>query len=101
MFVQSWGPLAGWEEEQIPTFNDAGYYTQLIRPGLRILAWNSNYGFGDNWYNILNQDQPELGRMQDFVESTLAAARENGEKVTFMLRFENEPQRSAVDLIFN
>ena len=83
-FIETWGQLAGWTQEQIDTFRDAGYYTQVIRPGLRILAWNSNYGFGDNWYNILNEFQEEWERMQLFVENTLATARNNSEKVSFV-----------------
>lgn len=78
---ETWGVLSGWEDEQVETFYDAGYFSQLIRPGLRILSWNANYGFRDNWYNILNQDQPELERMKSFVEETLITAEENNEKV--------------------
>ena len=43
-FNEYWGPLAGFEEEQINSMNDGGYYTTLLRPGLRILSWNSNLG---------------------------------------------------------
>ena len=42
--VESFGPLAGWGEEQINTILDAGYYTQLIQDGLRIMVFNSNFG---------------------------------------------------------
>ena len=43
-FIDYWGPLAGFGEEQINTVRDGGYYTVLLRPGLRILSWNSNFG---------------------------------------------------------
>ncbi len=81
VITNSWGVLSGWSEDQVATFADAGYYSQLVSPRLRILGWNSNYGYGDNWYNILNQDQPELERMKQFVENTLASAKDNDEKV--------------------
>ena len=44
MTVDVWGPLAGFEEEQIETLLDGGFYTTLIQEGLRLLVYNSNYG---------------------------------------------------------
>ena len=37
--------LSGFGEEQMETFHDAAYYSVLARPGLRVMGWNSNYGW--------------------------------------------------------
>ena len=34
-----------------------------------------------NWYNLINEDGPELANMKVFMENKLAEARDNGEKV--------------------
>ena len=39
-----WRDLSGFGEEQMRTFEEAGYYSVLARPGLRVLTWNTNYG---------------------------------------------------------
>ncbi len=45
--AEVWGPLAGFGDEQIATMLDAGYYSLLIQDGLRLLVYNSNFGFVD------------------------------------------------------
>ena len=42
-FIQYWGPISGFTAEQEQTLRDGGYYSVLAKPGLRILAINSNY----------------------------------------------------------
>lgn len=43
-FISAYGSLAGFQEEQLNTVRHAGYYTSLVRPGLRVLALNTNFG---------------------------------------------------------
>lgn len=43
-FISSFGPLANFQEEQERTVNSGGYYQSLIRPGLRLLSLNTNFG---------------------------------------------------------
>ncbi|ELU16409.1 hypothetical protein CAPTEDRAFT_213629 [Capitella teleta] len=77
-----WEDLSGFTEEQLDTMAAAGYYSILVRPGLRVMNWNSNYAPSDNFYNILNdEDAPEYVEMKDYFISELTKARENGEKV--------------------
>merc|ERR1712150_55463 len=77
-----YGPLAGFMQEQYDTLQDAGYYTMMSEyPKLRILSYNSNYGFNGNGYNMLTRDRDDYTRMRTFVEQTLATARLNSEKV--------------------
>ena len=38
-----WTEAAGFGPEQNTTIHMSGYYTTLVRPGLRIVAYNSNY----------------------------------------------------------
>ena len=39
-----WQHLSGFQDEQMRTFLEAGYYSILVQPGLRVMSWNSNYG---------------------------------------------------------
>ena len=40
-----WQELAGFGREQLETFQYAAYYTTLLQDGLRVISYNSNYGF--------------------------------------------------------
>ena len=44
-FAELWKPLAGFESDQMTTFEKAGYYSMAVNnvPGLRIVNFNSNY----------------------------------------------------------
>ena len=44
-----------------------------------IIRSNYTLTMAKYWYNILNQDQPEVRRMKDFVEQEFNNARANGE----------------------
>ena len=40
-----WQDLAGFEREQLDTWNQGGYYTTVTdKPKLRILGFNTNFG---------------------------------------------------------
>ena len=36
--------LTNFTEDQIETFEEAGYYVMEVLPGLKVLSYNSNYG---------------------------------------------------------
>ncbi len=77
-----WQSLANFGEEAKSTFELAGYYSTEVEPGLRVISYNSNYGFFENFYTlVLEEEMPEYFDMMDYIESELEAARENGEKV--------------------
>ena len=50
MFISNWEDAAGLGEEQKETIEAGGYYTNVVLPGLRMLAYNSNYG----WVHLFN-----------------------------------------------
>jgi len=55
-----------------------GYYTSLVRPGLRMVALNTMYCDGDNfWLWLNNTDACQLVWLQGVLQS----AKDNGEKV--------------------
>eukprot|EP01137_Pigoraptor_chileana_P002804 Opistho-2@42147 len=67
--------------DALATFREAGYYTMLVRPGLRIVSMNTQYGYQENFYFILNSDVPAVQKYYDWLNSTLLAAEAAGEKV--------------------
>ena len=42
-FVDMWSNLANFTVASEESMKAGGYYTELIRPGLRILSFNTNY----------------------------------------------------------
>lgn len=80
-YFDMWQPVSRFTDEQRLTYLKGGYYTISVVPGLRILSYNSNYFPLDNFYSILNYDETDYPEMQQFMEDTLSAARENSEKV--------------------
>ncbi|KAL5004721.1 hypothetical protein ScPMuIL_018177 [Solemya velum] len=76
-----WKKLFEMSEEQEETIRTSAYYTTLIRPGLRILSFNSDYGYNFNFYIILNDQIPQFQQMKTFMINTLESARKAGEKV--------------------
>lgn len=61
------------------TLQYAGYYTQLIAPGLRVIALNTQYCDSSNFWLLLNNTDP--GSQLAWLEETLTAAAGNKEKV--------------------
>lgn len=84
-FFRAWQPLAKWTAAQEETILYAGYYTMLARPGLRILSFNTNFGYTFNWYNWINIDRQEYWDTINFVNDTLYRAKSVGEKVVLIV----------------
>lgn len=80
-FASSFRELAGWDNDDIKNIERAGYYVKMRRPGLRIIGYNSNFGYNMNWYNALNKDAEFWKDMQKFVRDNLQEAKNNNEKV--------------------
>ncbi|ELU17764.1 hypothetical protein CAPTEDRAFT_96075 [Capitella teleta] len=75
--VHAWGP---WLPNS--TYFDisrGGFYTTLIKPGLRIISVNMNYCNNQNWWLLLNSTDP-ANEIQ-WLGSTLQKAEDAGEKV--------------------
>ena len=58
----------------------AGYYTMLVRPGVRVLVLNSQLGYVFNFYSLL-PDHPVADQMFTWAASVLDAARLANERV--------------------
>jgi sphingomyelin phosphodiesterase len=80
-FFEWWRDLADFDEDNEETVKYAGYYSRVVRDGLRLISYNSNFGYTYNWYNLLNVDREELPAMQAFMEEQMAEAAQEGEKV--------------------
>lgn len=65
--------------EALTTFRQSGYYTQLHKPGFRIITLNTNFCYTLNFWLIHSPEDPE-GQLQWFSD-TLAEAEENNELV--------------------
>ena len=57
-----------------------GYYTTLVRPGLRIVSMNNNYCYTFNWWIFLKSQDPAFGLR--WLNQVLEDAEKAGEKVT-------------------
>ena len=43
--ITYWRTMSDFTQAEEATFRAGGYFTKLIRPGLRIVSYNSNYGY--------------------------------------------------------
>jgi sphingomyelin phosphodiesterase len=74
-------------ENTSDTIIQGGYYTTLIRPGLRLIALNNNYCFIYNWW-LLYDESPYINQFQ-WLHDTLLEAEEAGEKVHIITHIPN------------
>ena len=63
----------------LETMRYGGYYTMLVRPGLRVVAINTQYGYQENFYFLLNDADP--GEQNAWLDAVLSAARLTKERV--------------------
>jgi len=81
VLVETYSSLS---EESVKNLHKGGYYLEHLTPKLRLLTYNTNYGYENNWFNILSHSEQDLKNMQDFVEEALKSARNDKAKVIFM-----------------
>ncbi|XP_043928971.1 sphingomyelin phosphodiesterase [Protopterus annectens] len=65
--------------EALSTLRKGGFYTQLVRPGLRLVSLNMNFCSRENFWLMINATDP-AGELQWLI-SVLQAAEESKEKV--------------------
>lgn len=68
--------------EGVKTLKSGGYYTALVRPGLRIVGLNTAFGDNLNFYLMLNEDQQQP--QFDWLYNTLLQAETQKEKVLLL-----------------
>ncbi len=61
------------------TIRYGGYYTALVRPGLRIVSMNMNYCYTFNYWTFYNSQDPASSLI--WLNQILEAAEQAGEKV--------------------
>lgn len=61
------------------TIRKGGYYTALVRPGLRIVSINTNYCHTYNWWMLYSTHDPASGLF--WLNQILEGAEKAGEKV--------------------
>lgn len=66
------------------TVRYGGYYTTLIRPGLRIVSMNNNYCYTNNWWILLKSQDPASGLF--WLNQVLEEAERDGEKVYCLIK---------------
>lgn len=66
-------------ESSKATIREVGYYTTLIRPGLRVIGMNNNDGYTFNWW--LMYDASYATKQLQWLHDTLLAAETNQEHV--------------------
>lgn len=71
----------------LKTVVNGGYYTTLVKPGLRLIALNNNVCFVLNWWLLY---EVESVRVQfQWLHDTLLAAEKDGEKVHILAHIPN------------
>ncbi|CAH1792333.1 unnamed protein product [Owenia fusiformis] len=78
---QWWPQVVNLSSTQVNNIKKNGYYTVLVKAGLRIISFNTNYGYTMNFYNVLNMGSSYENDAKKFVEDSLALARTRSEKV--------------------
>ena len=74
---KAWGPWL--TSSALETVRRFGYYTLLVKPGLRLISLNMNYCNNQNFWMLKNPDDPD-GELRWFV-NTLFDAEKKGEVV--------------------
>jgi len=101
LFAQEW---ATWlPEDALKTILIGNYYTALARPGLRIVAINTQWGDNLNFYLLLQENNQQ--NQTDWLTQVLLSAREAQEKVLIIghipsgLTFEGPYVQNYLDLV--
>lgn len=78
-WIYLWHPLAKFNQMKV---HGSGSYSVILRPGLRLIVFNTNYMYTLNFFNALNDLRlGEAYEMRKFVEQRLMEARVSCEKV--------------------
>ncbi|CAH1792334.1 unnamed protein product [Owenia fusiformis] len=76
-----WSEVSDLDQTQKNNIKNNGHYTTIVAPGLRVISFNTNYGYGMNFYNVLNFNSAAYNDSKMFVENSLEAATVANEKV--------------------
>jgi sphingomyelin phosphodiesterase len=76
-----WQRLAPLPPAALETIANGAYYTTLVQEGLRIISFNSDYGYSINFYTHLNGQNAYYTQQQEWILDTLGQAEKAGEKV--------------------
>ncbi|CAF1680569.1 unnamed protein product [Rotaria magnacalcarata] len=77
--ADSWINTLGLPNDTRESILRGGFYTTLVRPGLRLISLNTNYYASDNYWLFVNSTDP-LNQLEWFIQ-WLQYAEDNGEKV--------------------
>lgn len=71
---------ANWLPAEVSsTIRYGGYYTTIVKPGLRMVSMNMNYCYTFNWWTLAKSEDPASGLL--WLTKVLEEAEMNGEKV--------------------
>jgi sphingomyelin phosphodiesterase len=82
--AEYWQRGATLPQSAVETIAEGGYYTLLISDGLRLVSFNSDYGYSLNLYTLLNGRNPHVARQQTWITDTLELAEKAGERVVMI-----------------
>ncbi|XP_076814916.1 sphingomyelin phosphodiesterase-like [Clavelina lepadiformis] len=75
--VDAWSPWL--KKDALQTVRKSGFYTQLVKPGLRLISLNMNYCNTENYWMLINPVDPN-GELE-WLEGALHKAEQVNEKV--------------------
>lgn len=84
LLAKTWNWLP---KDALDTVKNAGYYTVLLRKGLRVIALNNNEGYSYNWW--LMNDSRYFAKQLQWLQDTLFLAERNREKVHILVHIPN------------
>lgn len=76
--------------DAIETVKTGGYYTTVMRPGLRLIALNNNVCFTFNWW--IFYDVQSIRSQFQWLHDVLLAAEKSGEKVHILAHIPNNDE---------
>lgn len=78
--AEYWAPFL--DSGAIQTLRSGGYYTQLVKPGFRVIALNTQWGDMLNFYLLLQENQKQ--QQFDWLIDVLTNSEKSGEKVVII-----------------
>ena len=73
------------------TIRYGGYYTVLIKPGLRMVSMNMNYCYTFNWWTLSKSQDPASGLF--WLNGVLERAEMDGEKVRAIMNHKSQNEK--------
>ncbi|XP_064390899.1 sphingomyelin phosphodiesterase A-like [Halichondria panicea] len=76
-----WQKWADFPQDALDTIVEGGYYNIRIMDNLRLISFNSDYGYTPNFYSFLNAENDHYKNQLIWIKKQLSLAEKQGDKV--------------------